>query len=132
MVTACVQQSLRKDHALIPWFATYEALIRDVVAGKSGDPHSNRTRIHWACDACVAAGRALMADQTKQQYCDCWPYYAYTDDTIRCKDCGCEFVHSKEEQKHWYEALRFWVQSRPIYCKACKQQRKTAGRTPQG
>jgi len=114
----------------VPWFAPYEVLIHEVVAGKTHDPHSDRKRIHWACDACIDAGRALLADQSKQEFNDCWPYYVYTDDTIHCKDCGCDFVFAKDEQKHWYEKLHFWVQSRPIYCKPCKQRRKAAGQKP--
>ena len=83
----------------------------------------NRLALYWACNDCIASGLALPADPARQKWCDCLPYYAYFDEERLCGDCQQPFVFTKEEQKHWYETLQFWVWSRPIYCKACKARR---------
>ncbi len=66
---------------------------------------------------------AVRADVEKQN-CSVCPRHWYIDATIDCVDCGESFRFTKEEQKHWYEELRFWIDSFPKRCKRCNQAHK--------
>ena len=99
-------------------------LLEAITDGLAGDPHSDRDIFHWACNACLDNGKALIGDLDKQKWCDCYPYFSYSDEKRHCQDCGREYIFHKEEQRHWYEVLGFWVQSRPKCCKECYKRRK--------
>jgi hypothetical protein len=62
---------------------------------------------------------AVKADIAKQDYTVC-PRYWYIEATLRCVRCGNEFMFSVDEQRFWYEELRFWVDSRPTRCAPCR------------
>ncbi len=116
---------------VLPWFLSYEGLLNAVVKGEFRDSHSNRDRIHWACDDCLEQGRAILANPGLQKFVDCVPYYAYFDLQLECGTCGKRFQFSAKEQQFWYESLKFWVQSWPKDCVECrreKRKRKTGGR----
>jgi hypothetical protein len=76
--------------------------------------------LNWACDECLQNGRAVKANPNKQLFCDFQPYFAYFDKLIVCRDCGVKFTFNKEEQRHWYETIGFWVQSVRVRCKECQ------------
>ena len=63
---------------------------------------------------------AIRADITVQNYSVC-PRHWYIDATFICDGCKQEFCFSATEQKYWYEALRFYVDSQPKKCKSCRQ-----------
>lgn len=75
----------------------------------------------WACDDCIKAGKALLANPRKQQYCDQTPYLFYIDYEKECTTCHEKFIFKKEEQLYWYEELKFWVQSVPVNCLSCRK-----------
>ena len=80
--------------------------------------------LQWACNRCIQSGRALRGNPAVQTYCDDEPYFAYYDVTLRCHDCGQDFVFAAAEQQFWYEQLKFWVQSRPKQCVVCRRARR--------
>lgn len=47
----------------------------------------------------------------------------YTDKTITCKDCGCDFVFSAAEQE-FYASKGF--ENDPVRCPECRRKRKQA------
>lgn len=79
---------------------------------------------NWACDSCLTKGEALVANPSKQMFCDYPPYLAYLDSYKVCKSCGKDFVFTKHEKQYWYEVLNFWVQSIAIDCQACRTQKR--------
>ena len=81
----------------------------------------NSENFQWACDSCLVLKKAIVANPTKQTYCDYKPYLAYFDKEIECQSCGVQFTFKKEEQLFWYEKLGFWVQSRPKNCIECRR-----------
>jgi hypothetical protein len=83
-------------------------------------------QLQWACDQCISQGKAFRAHPERQNFCDHLPYLAYFDTFIRCRDCASDFLFSSSEQRHWYEELRFLVQSRPIRCLDCRRRRRAA------
>lgn len=83
-----------------------------------------RGRYQWACDDCLNHGRALEGNPEAQLYCDFDPYLAFFDLTNVCLKCNREYIFRKEEQKYWYETLKFWVQSKPNHCPMCRQDRR--------
>ena len=77
-------------------------------------------RFQWACDDCLSSEKALIGNPEAQLYCDFDPYLAYVDQDKVCEKCRDDYVFRKEEQKYWYETLRFWVQSKPKHCPKCR------------
>ena len=61
----------------------------------------------WACDDCIHSGIAINGDPGAQLYCDFDPYLAYFDILKGCEKCHEDYVFRKEEQKFWYETLKF-------------------------
>lgn len=62
---------------------------------------------------------AIRADTSKQDYSVC-PRHWYIDCDFRCAQCHKEFTWTAGEQKVWFEEYRFWVDSSPRLCRACK------------
>jgi hypothetical protein len=77
-----------------------------------------------ACDSCIRNERAIIADITKQQFCDFLPYVYYVDTEHKCLDCEKKFTFTKMEKIFWYEEKRFWVQSVPIRCQDCRKAKR--------
>ncbi|MCX7971295.1 MAG: zinc-ribbon domain containing protein [Negativicutes bacterium] len=46
---------------------------------------------------------------------------SYVDKTLKCKECGCEFVFSANEQEFYAEK---GFQNEPSRCSSCRQARK--------
>ena len=51
----------------------------------------------------------------------------YEDKTLKCKECGAEFVFTAGEQEFYAER---GFQNEPQRCKACRDARKNAARAP--
>ena len=49
----------------------------------------------------------------------------YEDKTLKCKDCGCEFVFTAGEQEFYAEK---GFQNEPQRCKSCRDLRKAGGK----
>jgi hypothetical protein len=121
--------TLARQSVLRSWSTTGSIVPVIAQLAARGTHHENhnaqeRRALYWACDDCIRAGRALRTEPYEQKWADCEPYLAYYDETRTCVDCGASFVFTKEEQRHWYEKLKFWVWSRPIRCDACNARRK--------
>jgi uncharacterized protein YbaR (Trm112 family) len=82
------------------------------------------SELQWACSRCVEDGTAIKARPNLQNFCDFNPYFAYFDVTLVCQDCEASFCFRDSEQLHWYEVLRFLVQSRPKQCLDCRRLRR--------
>jgi hypothetical protein len=86
--------------------------------------YTNDESSYWACDACIGAGKAIIGLPEKQLFCDFPPHFAYFDREKICRVCKEAFVFDKQEQQHWYEQLRFWVQATRVYCRKCQADKK--------
>ncbi|WP_442485696.1 zinc-ribbon domain containing protein [Aeoliella sp. SH292] len=64
---------------------------------------------------------AVRAATSKQNFTVC-PRHWYIDAAFHCSRCGESFVFTAEEQKFWYEELRFWVDSLPKECINCRRE----------
>jgi len=49
----------------------------------------------------------------------------YTDETLKCKDCGAEFIFTAGEQEFYAER---GFQNKPQRCKACRDAKKQSGK----
>jgi len=85
-------------------------------------------KLKWACQNCFRSGRALQAKPWLQTYLDWPPRFAYFDIKKRCNDCKRNFIFSASEQSKWYEDYKFWVQSEPKQCLACRRLRRDRAR----
>jgi len=84
------------------------------------DPHEmpvhffyRSSRIDYASAVRANAGR---------QNCSICPRYWYVDTIFPCDRCGEEFAFTAAEQRIWYEDYRFWVDSLPKHCLACRRE----------
>lgn len=73
----------------------------------------------------------LRGDPTKQRYGLGGPDLVFGPLEKTCRDCKADFVFTAAEQKHWYETLRFPLDSTAVRCKPCRRtlQRLEAART---
>jgi hypothetical protein len=63
---------------------------------------------------------AVKADIRRQDFSVC-PRHWYIDAAFRCRRCREEFLFSAKEQQFWYEECRFWIDSVPRACPACRK-----------
>jgi hypothetical protein len=70
---------------------------------------------------------AVRGDVSEQDYCPVHhvPKYFYIDEQRTCVQCGRHFVFSAEEQKFWYETLKFNFGSDAIRCIDCRRRKRT-------
>ena len=70
---------------------------------------------------------AIRGDVKKQNYCAAHhtPKYFYLDESHTCIQCGNDFAFRAEEQKYWYETLKFNFSSIPIRCPQCRRARRS-------
>jgi hypothetical protein len=70
--------------------------------------------------------RTAVRANVEAQNCSICPRYWYIDATFACERCGDEFTFSAAEQRLWYETYRFWVDSIPKRCRACRRDARHA------
>jgi len=76
---------------------------------------------YYACDNCINSKKAILANPKVQQ--GAWfAHLAYFDENRTCQTCGDDYIFSKEEKKHWYEKLQFWVYAQSVNCKNCSKE----------
>lgn len=116
-----VEAELRQRNAT-PWWANSEGW--SIAEAKS-------RKLQWTCGSCLESGRAIAAQVWAQRFCDYCPYFAYFDVSFHCQDCQNTSIFFAKEQQHWYEVLKFWVQSRPNRCVTCRRRRREQVKTQQ-
>ena len=52
------------------------------------------------------------------------PRFFYFPRLRTCRRCGGVFIFSAREQKHWYEELKFYVDSTAVECVTCRKQKQ--------
>jgi hypothetical protein len=69
----------------------------------------------------------VRGDPSKQVFCAAHhrPKLVHADVSRRCVQCGASFLFRAEEQRFWYEALRFHFDSVPTRCPACRRSRRS-------
>ncbi len=84
------------------------------------DPRDMPRHLFWDARH-IDYATAVRADISKQDFTIC-PRHWYVDAASRCARCGKSFVFSAAEQKAWYEELKFYVDSLPKRCQACRRE----------
>ena len=74
----------------------------------------------WACDACFENSKAIKSIPAVIETSG-YPPLAYFDSQKECSTCKTSFVFSKEEQKFWYENLKFTIHSTAKNCVSCRE-----------
>lgn len=69
----------------------------------------------------VEYSTAVRADVSKQNFSVC-PRHWYIDADFECERCGKNFGFTADEQRHWYEELKFNVGSTPRECRTCRRE----------
>jgi hypothetical protein len=72
-------------------------------------------------------GTALAADLQRQSFCVV-PVSHYYDIDCECRDCRRPFIFFAEEQKHWYEDLKFPLDADCVRCVECRKNLRTIER----
>jgi len=70
---------------------------------------------------------AVRGDVSEQDYCRAHhvPKYYYVDEERTCVACASDFVFRAEEQKFWYETLKFNFSSVAVRCTECRRKDRT-------
>jgi tetratricopeptide (TPR) repeat protein len=70
---------------------------------------------------------AIRGDVSRQVYCVAHhvPKYFYVDEDRTCIQCKEPFVFRAEEQKYWYETLKFNFGSIAVRCRSCRRKKRT-------
>lgn len=89
---------------------------------------NNTPNWYWACDECIANGRAVAADPYYVNISMGTPFAAYVDRPFRCEDCGAASVFGAREQHHWFEELGFLIWVYPKQCAPCRAKRRAKAR----
>ncbi len=79
---------------------------------------------YYACDSCLAKKKAILANP-KLQHGSFFYHLAYFDESRTCQTCGDDYIFTKEEKRHWYEVLKFWVYAKSVNCKNCSKEIRT-------
>jgi hypothetical protein len=66
----------------------------------------------------------LWGDASRQRYGMGGPELILGPLENDCRDCRRHFVFAAEEQKHWYETLRFMTDSTAVRCPGCRRTRR--------
>jgi hypothetical protein len=53
------------------------------------------------------------------------PKYFYVNESKTCVQCGRDFVFGAQEQKYWYETLKFYITASAVRCRDCRRRRRT-------
>jgi hypothetical protein len=64
---------------------------------------------------------AIRSENVLEQYFSVVPRHWFIDAWFRCKQCNEEFCWAAQEQKHWFDELKFYVGVVPNRCKTCRQ-----------
>jgi hypothetical protein len=112
-----------------PLMRIQETFVHDCLPDKWAELYAEGSFYHWsgmqwACNQCIRMNRVIVGKPGLQTFCDWPPYLAYFDKTYSCTDCHTKFIFSAKEQQYWYEELKFWVQSYPRQCLACRRKRR--------
>jgi len=52
------------------------------------------------------------------------PIFWYQDKLLSCRDCGAEFVFTKNEQRVWYEEYKLPIQVKAVCCTICRRRQR--------
>ena len=83
-----------------------------------------KRRLLWACDSCLESGYAISAKPWLQILSMANPEFCYSDKSLKCSDCGKDFLFLATEQQYWYEVLQFGTYSSPKQCVQCRRKRR--------
>lgn len=89
------------------------------VSGEVIPEHEIRKGHRYYRSAKIFSRSVITADITKQNYA-MYPRTFYVDMEEKCVACGSEFIFFALEQKHWFEELGFYIDSRCVRCCHCR------------
>lgn len=88
-------------------------------------PLSEILRAHWQYDEeSIFPETAISADVSVQNY-SIYPIKIYVDIEKICRDCGRWFLFFAQEQKYWFEILKFYVDADCIKCIECRKKEQS-------
>lgn len=96
----------------------HEAYVFDSFG--DSDPRKMPSHLFWGTRYLDYA-TAVRADIKQQNFSMC-PRHWYIDAAFKCSRCGESFVFTADEQKFWYEELKFWIDSLPRECAQCRKE----------
>ncbi len=120
------EQTINVQSKILEYFDFEPKLVGFMYNGNVDQAYDYFTSYNnrWACDSCLDIGIAIPGEAKEQTFCIWQPHFAYVDQKRQCRTCEESFVFSKEEQKFWYETLKFWVVSDAVNCKKCRKEKR--------
>jgi hypothetical protein len=68
----------------------------------------------------VDLSTAIRSENVREQNYTVIPRHWFIDAWFRCESCNEEFCWTAEEQRYWFDELKFNVASIPRHCKKCR------------
>ena len=66
----------------------------------------------------------VLPGKPDEQNCSVMPVTQHIGICLKCHKCGKIFKFTSSEQRHWYEVLKFWIDSMPKNCSDCRRKIK--------
>lgn len=102
----------------------YEPRMTGLDIDTNKNKKSSVVHLHWFSTAETRIkGTAILANRHKQVD-DFFRFTHYYDEKRQCEDCQKPFIFYAQEQKYWYEVLRFPSVADCICCVACRKKRR--------
>lgn len=96
----------------------------------SGTQYSSEEVLHahwqYKIESCFPE-TAIKADTSKQNYAT-YPIKLYVDIEKKCIQCDRWFIFFAQEQKYWFETLKFYVDADCVKCIDCRKKEQSIKR----
>lgn len=88
----------------------------------ASEPFDATIFLHWHSPAGVRIPNTAIPADTQRQLPATIPVTHYFDAKRVCRNCGTYFIFFAEEQKYWYEELKFPLEANMVDCIDCRKQ----------
>jgi Probable zinc-ribbon domain len=90
--------------------------------------NSSNLVAHWHSPPEQRIPHTAIAANMSQQVLATMNVQYYFDVRRRCRDCGRKFIFFAEEQRHWYEELKFNLEADCVHCCECRRKQHSSER----
>lgn len=87
----------------------------------SNEPLDESVFLHWHSPPGVRIPNTAIWADTREQLPATIPVTHYFDSKRVCRSCGAYFIFFAEEQKYWYEELKFPLEANMLECLNCRE-----------
>lgn len=91
------------------------------------NPSGENVFLHWHSGEGVRIPNTAIGAHTAKQPPATFQVTHYFDSKRICRKCGAYFIFFAEEQRYWYEALKFPLEANAVECTNCRKHEQKLG-----